>query len=119
AETFEREYERLFGAGSGYADAGLLLTAARVRARAQVSDFDLSRKEGGEGPTPAKKAEREVIWYDRGLEREATPVYDGDGFLPGMRVEGPAIVEFTDTTLVLRHEQSASADEFGSIRITT
>jgi N-methylhydantoinase A len=119
ARTFESEYERLFGHGSGYADAGLLLTAMRVRARARVTDFTLSRKGAAAGDqAPPQKGERGVIWYERGLEREPTPIYDGDRFGPGMRVTGPAIVEFTDTTLVLRHGQAAKVDEFGSVAIS-
>jgi N-methylhydantoinase A len=119
ARTFETEYERLFGQGSGYADAGLLLTAMRVRARARVSDFTLSRRGTADsGEAPPQKADRGVIWYERGLDRESTPIYDGDRFGPGMQVRGPAIVEFTDTTLVLRHGQEANVDDFGSVTIT-
>jgi N-methylhydantoinase A len=119
ATKFESDYERLYGEGSGYADAGLTLTAARVRARAKVSDFTLSpRGTGPEGPPPAQKGLREVIWYERGLVAESTPIYDGATFVPGGTVSGPAIVEFVDTTLVLRHEQRASVDDFGSVTIS-
>ncbi len=120
AATFEAEYERLFGQGSGYADAGLVLTAMRVRARARISDFSLSPRTAGEsaGTSPARKADRDVIWYERGLERESTPIFDGSTFDPGMAVEGPAIIEFVDTTIVLRHEQRANVDAFGSVVIT-
>jgi N-methylhydantoinase A len=114
--TFEQEYERLFGQGSGYADAGLLVTALRVRARARISDFQISPRANGDAPEePRQKGTRGVIWYERGLDREVTPIYDGDGFHPGMEVAGPAIVEFTDTTLVIRHGQRAQVDRLGSV----
>jgi N-methylhydantoinase A len=119
-ETFEREYERLFGQGSGYADAGFALTAMRVRASARVSDFSLAPDGGSDGSVGAQlspKGERDVIWYERGLEPEATPIYDGEQFRAGASLEGPAIVEYVDTTLVLRHGDRATVDSFGSVVI--
>ncbi len=119
-ETFEREYERLFGQGSGYADAGFALTAMRVRASARVSDFSLAPDGGSDGSVDAQlspKGERDVIWYERGLEPEATPIYDGEQFRAGASLEGPAIVEYVDTTLVLRHGDRATVDSFGSVVI--
>jgi N-methylhydantoinase A len=120
ASTFEREYERLYGEGTGYADAGLLLTAVRVRARARISDFAISRAETRPATgEPDRKGTRDVIWYEHGLDREPTPIYNGEGFAPGMAVSGPAIVEFVDTTLVLRHDQHARVDEWGSVVVDT
>jgi N-methylhydantoinase A len=116
-DSFEEEYERLFGQGSGYADAGFALTAMRVRARARVSDFGLAPRSsnGASNQHLEPKGERGVIWYERGLEREMTPIYDGNAFHPGMVVEGPGIIEFVDTTLVLRHADRATVDGFGSV----
>jgi N-methylhydantoinase A len=117
-DSFEREYERLFGADSGYAAAGFALTAMRVRARASVSDFRIAKRErDGEsgGQALAPKGERDVIFYERSLTAEATPIYDGGAFAHGMRVDGPGIVEFQDTTLVVRHGDHATVDAFGSV----
>jgi N-methylhydantoinase A len=117
-DSFEREYERLFGADSGYAAAGFALTAMRVRARASVSDFSIARRErDGGGPQGAlePKGQRDVIFYERSLTAEPTPIYDGASFAHGARIDGPGIVEFQDTTLVLRHGDHASVDAFGSV----
>jgi N-methylhydantoinase A len=117
-DSFEREYERLFGTGSGYAAAGFALTAMRVRARASVSDFHIARRDGTNGAgnrALAPKGKRDVIWYERSLTPEPTPIYDGAAFAHGMRVDGPGIVEFQDTTLVLRYGDHATVDAFGSV----
>ena len=45
------------------------------------------------------------------------PVYDGAGFASGMTLTGPAIVEYPDTTLVLRGRQVARVSETGSVVI--
>lgn len=114
--TFEAEYERLYGKDSGYAAAGFSLTLMRVSARATLTDHELRRDGAAAGSEQAEPTgERDVIWYDRGAEPLATPVYAGEGLAGGARVDGPAIVEFPDTTLVLRHEQVASIDPLGSI----
>ncbi len=136
-EAFELEYERLFGQGTGYAAAGFTLTSMRVSARARISELELGAARvpaAGEADAGARagraartdqeapaereaRAEREVIWYERGLEPASTPVLDGAALALDGALEGPAIVEFVDTTLVLRHAQSARVDEFGSIVI--
>jgi N-methylhydantoinase A len=114
--AFEREYENLFGAGTGYPDAGFALTAARLTARGTVGSGSLAPEvsTGGPASSPKSAGERGVIWYERGPEREATPVFDGEALKPGMELEGPAIVDFPHTTLVLRHDQRAHVDAFGS-----
>jgi N-methylhydantoinase A len=117
-DSFEQEYERLFGADSGYAAAGFALTAMRVRARASVSDFRIAGRDSANGVVDralAPKGEREVIFYERSLTAEATPIYNGSTFTHGLSVEGPGIVEFQDTTLVLRHGDRATVDAFGSV----
>lgn len=119
-ESFEAEYARLFGAGSGYSAAGHAMTAVSVRARASRADFQFrSKKPGGEieSAEAPVKAEREVIFYERGLEKVATSIYDGGALGWGMTIEGPAVIEFVDTTIVLRDQQTAALDDLGSILI--
>jgi N-methylhydantoinase A len=118
-ESFEREYEQLFGKDSGYADAGFALTAMRVRARARVSEFALAPQAGSNGGVDGvePKGERNVIWYEHGLEPERTPIFNGDKFRSGSTVHGPAIIEYVDTTLVLRRGDRATVDSFGSVLI--
>lgn len=115
---FESEYERLFGAGSGYAAAGFVLTSMRVRAQARLGDFELSAAAGGGAAGAAEpKGERDLIWYERSLDPAPTPIYDGAAFGGGQAISGPAIVEYVDTTLVLRDGDRAAVDPLGSIVI--
>ena len=119
-QAFEREYERLFGQDSGFSGAGYAVTGMRVRGRARISDFALSAKDGANGHGGASiepKGERPVIWYEQGPEPRPTPLYDGAQFQPGASISGPAIVEYVDTTLVLRQGDVATVDSFGTIVI--
>jgi N-methylhydantoinase A len=119
-DAFEAEYARLYGESSGYPDAGYMMSAMRLTARAPLSSFDLSARgtgEGGGGSKPSPKAERGVIFYERGVERVPTPIYDGEALTGDATIEGPAIIEFVDTTVVVRDGQRASQDRLGSIAI--
>jgi N-methylhydantoinase A len=86
-----------------------------VKARAKQRSVDIAR--GGEpsSGSPVQKGERGVIWYEMGLERVPTPTFDGNSFVAGMSVQGPAIVEYPDTTLVVRGGQVARVSETGSV----
>ena len=118
--AFEEEYERLFGVGSGYADAGYMLTMMRVGARAPAGTVALGGEEEIESvPAPSPTSERPVVWYELGLEPRLTPIYAGSELGIGAECEGPAVIEFVDTTVVLREGQKARTDKFGSILITT
>ncbi len=122
AQSFSSEYERLYGEGSGYADAGLTLTGMCVSARAKITDFQFGHADD-DGETsqiePKVQSHRQVIWYEHGLKPVRTPVYDGKSVVVGSELNGPAIVEFVDTTLVLRHGQTASVDPLGNIVVKT
>ncbi len=45
----------------------------------------------------------------------ATPIYLGDRLLPGMRLEGPAIIERMGDTVVLPPQTRASVDGFNNL----
>jgi N-methylhydantoinase A len=117
--TFEREYERLYGKGSGYAAAGFTLTGLQVHGAARLSDLrvgDLVHQGVGE-TAGAGKAPRDVTWYGRDGATEATPVYDGALLGTGAEAAGPAIIEFPDTTVVIPHDCTARIDSTGSVVI--
>jgi N-methylhydantoinase A len=112
---FEREYARVYGVTSVMVGASYEINTLVVNARAEQRSVDISRGGGAKSGQPTKKGERGVIWYEVGLERVPTPTYDGNTFVAGLTVEGPAIVEYPDTTLVVRPNQSARVSETGSV----
>ena len=117
--TFEAEYERLYGKGSGYAGVGFGLTSLQVHGTAKLSDLrlgDIVQQGGDISGDPAKRP-REVIWYGRGGKPETTAVYDGARLGVGFTAHGPAILEFPDTTVVVPHGCAASVDPTGSVVI--
>jgi N-methylhydantoinase A len=116
AERFHGVYEDLYGAGTGYAGAGVALTALRVTVSAPCSTPEI-REQPLSAHVPAAAKTREIYWRES-QQRAATPVYRGEDFSPGALVPGPAIVEFPHTTLVARPGQALSADAFGNLVLT-
>jgi N-methylhydantoinase A len=116
-DAFEREYELLFGSGSGYPQAGFAITSLRVTARARVIEHEFVAAEAGEPVGVEPTSWREVVWYELDSTPRRTPVYDGGRLRPGDRVTGRAIIEFIDTTVVLRQDQRATVDARSSIVI--
>lgn len=117
--TFETEYERLYGEGSGYAAAGFTLTGLQVHGRASLSDLrvgDVVNQASGD-PAGAAKLPRDVTWYAAGGVTEAAPVYNGAKLGAGASIAGPGILEYPDTTVIVPHGCTARIDPTGSVVI--
>ncbi|MEW5810447.1 MAG: hydantoinase/oxoprolinase family protein [Actinomycetota bacterium] len=114
---FENEYELLFGSGSGYPAAGFMITSLRVTATASVTEHDFVSSDAGAAVDVEPTSHRDVVWYEHGTTPQRTPVFDGSALKPGDRVTGQAIIEFIDTTVVLRQGQQATVDPRSSIVI--
>ena len=110
--TFHETYEARFGAGSGYAAVGAMLTAVRITVRSSLPAPPLH-----EHPVVASTAQasgtRPVYWRELGA-RVATPVHWGPDLTAGAQLSGPAIVEYPNTTIAVRPEQRLRVDSYGS-----
>jgi N-methylhydantoinase A len=117
-EEFERRYERLYGRGSGFREAGIELVNYRVLASVRVQEAAI--RDESEGPAaagPARTAREQLFWRELG-ETVETDVY-GEGLRPGMTFDGPAVIRLEATTALLHPGQHARVDGFGNIRIGT
>jgi N-methylhydantoinase A len=111
--NFQRTYESRYGRGSGYAEAGAVLTAVRVVVR-DVSEPQTPRRPPVAEAAAEPDTTRPVYWSELGRQ-EATPIYDGLAVRSGATIAGPAIAEYPNTTIAVRPEQSLRADEFGNL----
>ena len=64
-------------------------------------------------PQDAARDPRQAYWPSLGGFQE-TPVFDFDRLRPGNRVEGPALIEASQTTYVLEPQWSFTKDGFGN-----
>jgi N-methylhydantoinase A len=116
---FQARYESLFGRGTGYVAAGMEIAALRVRAVGRTMQpkiaaaTDLRDRVAG---AETRKASRPVYWHERGRMSD-TEVIDGAALVAGHVVEGPAVIEQPQTTVIVRPGQTARVDRFLNIVI--
>ncbi len=80
------------------------------------ADFN-AQPDDGSSEERAPKARREV--YFGHLRRLVeVPVYDGSSLVPGQRLEGPAIVEMPDTSVVVNDHFDLECDGYANLRLT-
>ncbi len=112
--AFEGAYADRFGPGTGYAAAGVTLTALRVVVRATGAIPALRRPSAAARAAPAPAGARSVFWKERDAAAE-TPIYDGPELHARARVAGPAIVEYPTTTVAVRPGQALAVHPAGHL----
>ncbi|HET9457848.1 MAG TPA: hydantoinase/oxoprolinase family protein [Candidatus Limnocylindrales bacterium] len=113
--AFEERYARTYGAGTGYAAAGI---------EATTFGLDLSsprRHEQGDGTAEAVSvsgttapAARRRVYFESWID---TPVYGGDSLRRGIEIQGPAVVDWPTTTLVIHPDQSVGIGPAGDVHL--
>jgi len=117
-ERFYERYEKLFGKGSSYREAGIEIVTLRLRASAPTPRPRLKRARTLTQRIAARAArgQREIWWPE--LKRKVkTPIYDGALLVPGNRIKGPTVVETSDTTIVVHPGRTLSVDAFSNFEI--
>ena len=112
--AFERAYADRFGPGTGYAAAGVTLTALRVVVRSTGETPALRRAPSAPRAKAGPVGSRAVFWKEFDALAE-TPIYDGPGLNAGTRVGGPAVVEYPTTTVAVRPGQALSVHPAGHL----
>lgn len=117
AANFERTYARRFGEGVGYPEGGIDLTALRLSVGpADALRSAIGMSNGRPAGAAAPSGERDVYWPEHRAS-SATPVYDGDALPAGSRLQGPALIDYSDTTAVLRPSLSLQVEPGGNLTI--
>jgi len=118
SRRFYTRYEQLYGRGSSYAEARLEIVTLRLRATAATRPPKLTaaRKRSAMPGARALLEKRNIYWAD--LKKAVTsPIYDGALLMPGNRMRGPAVIETTDTTVVVHPGRSLAVDALGNFEI--
>ena len=110
AERFIGLYERAFGAGSAGRKIVIEILTFHVLSVAPAAAIDLSRVTAEQRGRPAVPTGVRNVYFDNAFEE--TPVYEARSLSVGSRINGPAIVEAPNTTIVVHPKQSANLDEY-------
>jgi len=114
SERLHQAHNRLYGYdlaadGTGVELVNLRLSATGVTEKPPISREKKSPHDAGS----ARKGAREVFLPHEGAFGKVD-IYDGDALRHGNRIEGPAIVEQVNTTVLLPSGYLLECDEFGS-----
>ncbi len=117
-QAFYTRYETIYGKGSSYGDARLEMVTFRVRARSATQSLKLRRKVKRKpaDASAARTGHRTVYWSDLGKSVK-TPIFDGAQISFGQEVNGPAVVETTDTNIVVQPQQVLRVDALGNFEL--
>jgi len=114
-QLFDEHYERLYG--RTYPETPVEFVTFRLRARLPDRPFKLPKLEVGTASLEeAKKGQRPAFSL---LKREFIPfsVYDRYKLFPGAEIEGPAIIEERESTIVVGEDAKARVDDYGFVWI--
>ncbi|MCL6575043.1 hydantoinase/oxoprolinase family protein [Kyrpidia sp.] len=114
-EKFIDIYEARFGKGSAFRAAGVEMTTFRVVAKGRRVDVELGRATAAKERFRAIPDGHREVYFKGG--RHTTRIFDGEHLRPGAVVEGPAVIEMSDTTIVVGLEQEATVDTMGNVLI--
>jgi N-methylhydantoinase A len=116
AGWFDAAYTEMYGPGSGYPAAGRVIVSYMVKGEGAVYHFSPQRlPDGGPDPSAAFKEARPAYFKPGGFAE--TRVYAYPLLRPGNLVEGPALIEAEETTIVVPPGFRASADGYLNVEI--
>ena len=119
AARFEQRYAEMYGAGSGFREAGMQAITYRVRA-VGVLPFSPSLPDAlpadGSEASSALTGQRPVRLGTAGFVD--TDVYDYAKLRAGHHIVGPAVIEVPTTTVVVPGGTSGTVDALGNLTIS-
>ena len=114
---FEAAYERKYGKGSAYREAGIEMTQFRLSASGLMERPKLEQASFGKAdPSAAHVGKRPIFVNARGGIVPAD-IYDFEKLSPGNVVTGPAVVHTPITTIVLQANQIGRIDGYRNVII--
>ena len=114
---FDDAYEKAYGKGSGYREAGKEILTFRVTAVGMLTKPRVRKEPARRAPADeALKPPRDVFFEELG-EFAPARIYDFQRMRPGMELSGPAVIETPVTTVVVNPGDRAEIDGFRNVRI--
>jgi N-methylhydantoinase A len=116
--AFHSQHDRLFGYSSPGSPIELLAVRVTAVGSTEKPSTDLLDDRATLTATAAQLGVRPV-WSPAGRELRETPVYDGLALAAGARLDGPAVVELANTTIVVLAGFRLSVDPHGSFMLAS
>jgi N-methylhydantoinase A len=115
AERYADQYEREFGYRLAEEIASVELVNARAAAIGLTPDAELQRIAKANGRPTSYSTRR--VYFDEVGDFTDTPIYERATLARDARIEGPAIIEQMDTTVLVPRDSRARIDQYLNIVI--
>lgn len=118
SERFQARYEQRYSPAARLETAVEQFVTFRLEARVGVEQFERETAAPGDTdpPAAAEKPMREVF-LDEAVGRVEVDVWDGLELRPGNELDGPAVVDMPNTSVVVHDGQSVSVNEYHDFEI--
>ena len=110
-QAFHQEHRRLFGFSL---DQPVEVVTLRVTARGQMESVRMSRIPRGPGAPAGALLGQRPAYFEDTAGFVACDIYDRASLPPGSALDGPAILENIDSTVVIDPGWRARIDEYGN-----
>jgi N-methylhydantoinase A len=114
---FEAQYERKYGKGSAFREAGIEMTMFRLTARGLLERPRLEPLPLAPKDSSLAKIGRRPIFIDAKNGMAEADIYDFNKLLPGNVIQGPAVVHTPITTIVLQDQQRGTMDGYRNVLV--
>ncbi len=114
---FEALYERKYGKGSAYREAGVEMTLFRLTARGLMTRPEITPLESAGPDSSAARIGRREIFVDARNGFGMADIYDFEKLRAGNEVIGPAVIHSPITTIVLQARQRGTVDRYRNISV--
>ncbi|MDH7799219.1 MULTISPECIES: hydantoinase/oxoprolinase family protein [unclassified Beijerinckia] len=116
---FEALYERKFGKGSAYREAGIEMTMFRLTARGLMERPELAPLPLGSSEARGALMGKRPIYVSLDNDFREADIYDFEKLEPGNVLSGPAVIHTPITTIVVQAQQTARMDGYRNIFLET
>ncbi|WP_428031628.1 hydantoinase/oxoprolinase family protein [Ancylobacter sp.] len=113
---FERLYVEAFGPGAAWKDAPVEIVGARLEAvglRRTAPAGDVAQR-----PAPGKVAQSREVYWPQSRAFVTTAIVGGESVGPGTHLPGPAIIEYSTTTITIPPGWTCTVDAAGNLLLT-
>jgi N-methylhydantoinase A len=114
---FEAQYERKYGTGSAFREAGIEMTMFRLTARGLIDRPRLEPQPLAGIDASHAKIGRRPVFVDANNGMAEADIYDFGKLAPGNVVPGPAVIHTPITTIVLQAKQRGTMDGYRNVLI--
>lgn len=119
SNRFQTQYERRYSPAARLETAVEQFVTLRLEASVGVEQFEReTAAEQDKMPTDAAAKPSREVFLDEAVGHVAVDIWDGLELQPGNEVEGPAVIDMPNTSVVIHQNQTASVNEYHDFEIS-